>query len=103
MAKAKTGTTGVGQIAEFHINGVEVVQLMEDDSDLQRLLERARGLGYDDRELVIISEMIESGEVPCESAGFGIGIERLCQACLGLPSIWDVVVSREFVREFPRT
>jgi lysyl-tRNA synthetase class 2 len=98
-AKPKVGTIAIAEIAEFQINGVEIVQLYEDDPDIDAYLSRAHTHGHYGYEVEIISRLVATREVPGQSAGFGIGIERLCQAGLGLDSIAPFMISPEFMRE----
>jgi aspartyl/asparaginyl-tRNA synthetase len=64
-------------------------------------LARARIHDHHSPEDDILCRLIDSGEVPGESAGFGVGIERLCQVYLGLPDVLSFMACPEFVRERP--
>jgi aspartyl/asparaginyl-tRNA synthetase len=73
------------------------LNLYQYDPDVKRLLKH--GQLYPDHHSAdneIICDLVEKGIVPCESAGFGIGIERLCRVSLGLDSVHPFVVSPEF-------
>lgn len=90
-------TLRVSKRFEFLINGIEVIHGYEDETDRKLLLERATALDQFGPEEEFVSTMIESGVIPEKCAGFGFGIERLCQVCLNEPDIQKFIISREFI------
>ncbi|MBY3220948.1 hypothetical protein HFO18_07485 [Rhizobium laguerreae] len=95
-ARLTPGLACVSERFEIQINGEEVVHGYVDEPNVNALSVRAASydaLGYEDRTII---ELIRNGRVPSGSAGFGIGIERLAKACLGLPSLRDLMPSWEF-------
>lgn len=95
-AKRIGDTLGVSKRFEFLIDGIEVFHGYEDETDILKLQERANTLGQFEPEETIMAKLLESGNVPIQSAGFGFGIERLCQVCLNEPDIRKFAVSQEF-------
>ena len=75
---------------------VEVVHGYTDVTDAVEFVRRAKEQQNLGREDEILAEMLAEGRVPPDSSGFGIGIERFCQVCLGRPDIRDFVSSTEF-------
>jgi len=97
-AKLAPGLACVSERFEIQINGEEVVHGYVDEPDVNALSVRAASydaLGYEDRTII---DLIRKGRVPPGSAGFGIGIERLAKASLGLPSLRDLMPSWEFAQ-----
>lgn len=95
-AKLVPGMACVSERFEIQIEGVEVVHGYVDEPDMRALSTRAamyESLGEEDRAII---RLVNAGRVPAESAGFGIGIERLAQACLGIPSLRDLMPSWDF-------
>lgn len=81
---------------EFQIDGVEVVHGYVDEPDMDALRHGALSydsLGQEDETMI---QLVKSGLVPAESAGFGIGIERLAQACAPRIQLKDFMPSPEF-------
>jgi len=102
LGKPKEGAACIAGNAEFKIEGIEVVNLYQDDPDTNRLMKQ--GKMYPDHHSIdneIICDLIDKGIVPAESAGFGIGIERLCRVSLGLSSVQPFIVSEEFNAKQP--
>lgn len=97
LGKPRSGAACIAGNAEFKINGIEVVNIYEDDPDTARVIKH--GQMYPDHHSLdneIICDLVNSGLVPGNSAGFGIGIERLCRVSLGLTSVQPFLVSPEF-------
>lgn len=95
-AKRIGRTLLVSRRFEFLINGIEVFHGYEDETCLHILHTRAKELGQFGPEDEIMSSLLRCGSVSSESAGFGFGIERLCQVCLDEPDIQKFIISREF-------
>jgi len=95
-AKRIGRTLLVSRRFEFYINGIEVFHGYEDETDVHRLHAKAKELGQFGPEEVIMSGLLNRGSVPSDSAGFGFGIERLCQVCLNEPDIRRFSISPEF-------
>lgn len=87
------------KIAEFHINGMEVAQLIEDEPDPDSYVKRAQAQGHYGPEVKTVVQHILDGKIPSRSAGFGIGLERLAMAATGLKDIREFMPSRDFIRE----
>jgi len=102
LGKPREGAACIAGNAEFKIEGIEVVNLYQDDPDTNRLMKH--GKMYPDHHSLdneLICKLIDKGIVPSESAGFGIGIERLCRVSLGLSSVEPFIVSPEFNAKQP--
>ena len=102
LGKPKEGATCIAGNAEFKIEGIEVVNVYEDDPNPNRVIEHGRL--YPDHHSIdneIICDLVNQGVVPSDSAGFGIGIERLCRVSLGLSSVQPFIVSPEFNAKQP--
>jgi lysyl-tRNA synthetase class 2 len=101
MAAPKSGTFAVTAHSEFQINGIEVVNLYQDDPNIERFKSNSKKIKEQyNPEIEIICDLIDQGKLTPYSSGFGIGIERLCQVCLDLPSIKEFIVSPEFIYKF---
>jgi len=87
------------RIAEFQIDGMEVAQLIEDETDPDRYLERAQAHGHYGPEVDTVLRHLRDGSIPSRSAGFGIGLERLAMAATGRKDIRAFMPSQDFVRE----
>lgn len=96
-AKRVGETLRVSKRFEFLVNGIEVIHGYEDETDRELLFERANVLGQFGPEEEFVSRMIKDGVIPTKSAGFGFGIERLCQVCLNELDIQKFIISREFI------
>jgi lysyl-tRNA synthetase, class II len=102
LGKPKEGFACIAGNAEFKIEGIEVVNLYQDDPDTARLMKH--GKMYPEHHCIeneIMYNLLDTGLVPSESAGFGIGIERLCRVSLGMSSIQPFLVSPEFTEKTP--
>lgn len=93
------GPASVAARAEFQIDGMEIAHLYQDDANTKNFVRRAREQGTYGAEDEIVCRLIDEKEFDGRSAGFGLGVERLCQVSLGLPDIYPFMVSREFIRE----
>lgn len=95
-AKRKEGALCVADRVEFLIDGVEIIQAYADEPDPSALLIRARSQGDVEPENHVMAELLEKGVVPPLSSGFGIGLERYCQVCLGATDVSHFVASKPF-------
>lgn len=93
------GTFGIANIAEIQINGVEVVQLIEDEPDPESYLHRARKHGHYGPEVEVVADHLRQALIPKQSAGFGIGLERLAMVATGRKDIGEFMPSQSFIRE----
>jgi lysyl-tRNA synthetase, class II len=96
-AKRREGTVGVAERFEFQINGIEIFHGYTDETDLDAVTERAKRWDLFGTEEQIMNNLLSSGRVPSQSAGFGFGIERLCQVCTDEKEISNFTTSMEFV------
>lgn len=96
-ARRKEGTACIADRVEFQIEGMEVVHAYRDENDPSLLVSRAKELDDLEPEDEIMSELLASNIVPADTSGFGIGIERFCQACLQLTDIHDLTTSKPFI------
>lgn len=95
-AGRKAGARCVADRVEFQIDGVEVVHAYTDEPNPERLRTCGEAQGNFGPEDEVMCQLLASGEVPGESSGFGIGIERLCQVCTGAEDIGVFMASRPF-------
>lgn len=79
-ARLAPGTTTVLERFELIVAGIELVHGSIDGTDRNAFTERATAVGLYDDEQQLAQEAIEAGYVPADTAGPGIGIERLCAA-----------------------
>jgi lysyl-tRNA synthetase, class II len=96
-ARRKEGAACIADRVEFQIEGMEVVHAYRDENDPSLLVSRAEELDDLEPEDRIMSELLASNIVPADTSGFGIGIERFCQACLKLTDIHDLITSKPFI------
>ncbi len=82
-AKRRAGTVAIAERFEVLIDGVEVIHAYQDEPDIEAFMARARAQHHLGREDELICEQVKRGVVPRDSAGFAIGIERLCQISYG--------------------
>ncbi|MFD1829821.1 amino acid--tRNA ligase-related protein [Streptomyces desertarenae] len=95
-ARLAPGTTAVLERFELIVDGIELVHGYTDETDLKAFTERAKAVGLYDDEQRLAQEAVESGAVPADTAGLGIGIERLCAASAGLRDITPFLQSPQF-------
>ena len=95
-ARKKEGALCVADRVEFQIDGVEVIQAYTDEPDPFALVTRAEIQGDLEPEDQIMAELLEKDVVPSDSSGFGIGLERFCQVCLGVSDISQFMPSKPF-------
>lgn len=95
-AKKRNGAGCVAERLEFLIDGIEVVHAYADEPDPAVLSSSAKKYNSFGPEDEIMCRLMEEGSVPAESSGFGIGLERFCQVCLGGSDIRDFIPSRLF-------
>ena len=93
------GTVGIARIAEFQINGMEVAQLIEDESDTELYVKKAEAHGHYGPEVDIVVKHIKEQKIPSRSAGFGIGLERLAMAVTGVDHIREFMPLKDFIHE----
>jgi lysyl-tRNA synthetase, class II len=93
----KKETLGVADRFEFQIDGIEVFHGYADETDLEFLAKRAKKQNQFGPEEEIMSHLLRNGTVPVQSAGFGFGIERLCQVCTKEQNIRTFTTATEFV------
>ncbi|CDL84552.1 amino acid--tRNA ligase-related protein [Xenorhabdus cabanillasii] len=82
-AKKRTGTTGIVERFEILIDGIEIVHGYTDEDNVERFEAQARELNMFGDEDVVICSILRDKKLSPYSAGFAIGIERLCQVALG--------------------
>ncbi len=97
--RATPGTFGVARIAEIQIDGMEVVQLIEDESDPDSYLQRAKDHGHYGPEVELVVKHLRDNIIPRRSAGFGIGLERLAMAATGVRDIRTFMPNPDFASE----
>lgn len=97
--RQKPGSFGVANIAEIQIDCMEVAQIIEDEPDTESYLERAKLHGHYGPEVELVVDEIRQGRIPSQSAGFGIGLERLAMVATGRHDIQAFMPSRNFIRE----
>ncbi|MFP8903122.1 amino acid--tRNA ligase-related protein [Streptomyces atacamensis] len=95
-ARLAPGTTAFLERFELIVDGIELVHGYTDETDLKAFTERAKAVGLYDDEQRLAQEAVESGAVPADTAGLGIGIERLCAASAGLRDITPFLQSPQF-------
>lgn len=95
-ARLAPGTTGVLERFELIVDGIELVHGYTDETDRTAFTERAKAVGLYDDEQQLAQEAVEAGSVPADTAGLGIGIERLCAASAGLRNITPFLQSPHF-------
>lgn len=100
--RQRPDAVGVARIAEFQIDGIEVVQFIEDESDVDSYLERAKAQGHYGPEVEAVVDCLKKGKFAPHSAGFGIGLERLAMVSLGNSDIRAFMPSVDFIREIKR-
>ncbi|MEU2146081.1 MULTISPECIES: amino acid--tRNA ligase-related protein [Streptomyces albovinaceus subgroup] len=95
-ARLAPGTTAVLERFELIVDGIELVHGYTDETDRNAFTERAKTVGLYDDEQQLAQEAVEAGAVPPDTAGLGIGIERLCAASAGLRDIAPFLQSSQF-------
>ncbi|GAB7101870.1 hypothetical protein JCM4814A_01840 [Streptomyces phaeofaciens JCM 4814] len=95
-ARLAPGTSAVLERFELIVDGIELVHGYTDETDGKAFTERAKAVGLYDDEQRLAQEAVEAGLVPAETAGLGIGIERLCAASAGLRDITPFLQSPQF-------
>lgn len=95
-ARRKEGALYVADRVEFQIDGIEIIHAYTDEPDPSVLIARAEAADSLKPEDELMAELLERGVVPSESSGFGIGIERFCQVCLGVSDIRQFMASKLF-------
>ncbi len=95
-ARVRPGTVGVLNRFELFVDGLELVHGYEDETDRKAMETRAREIDLFNEEQAVVLAAIDRGEVPSESVGLGIGIERLCMAGQGQPNIGTYRHSAEY-------
>ncbi|MFF7400640.1 amino acid--tRNA ligase-related protein [Streptomyces murinus] len=95
-ARLAPGTTAVLERFELIVDGIELVHGYTDETDQHAFTERAEAVGLYDDEQHLAQEAVEAGSVPADTAGLGIGIERLCAASAGLRDITPFLQSPHF-------
>ncbi|WP_327309873.1 hypothetical protein OG730_42070 (plasmid) [Streptomyces sp. NBC_01298] len=95
-ARLAPGTTAVLERFELIVDGIELVHGYTDETNRTAFTERAKEAGLYDDEQRLAQEAVEAGRVPADTAGLGIGIERLCAASAGLRDITPFLQSPQF-------
>lgn len=95
-ARLTPGTTAVLNRFELLVDGIEVVHGYEDEPDQAAFVQRARAVDLYDDEQALAWKAIDTGRVPADSVGLGIGIERLCMAATGIKDISVFQQSAQF-------
>ncbi|CDH35021.1 amino acid--tRNA ligase-related protein [Xenorhabdus bovienii] len=95
-AKKRTGTKGIVERFEILIDGIEIVHGYTDEDDVERFETQARKRNMFGSEDEVMCTMMRNKLVSPSSAGFAIGIERLCQVALGEKQISAFATSRPF-------
>jgi lysyl-tRNA synthetase class 2 len=81
---------------ELFINGSEIMHAYEDENDLEDFINRSKKVDLYNYEEKIIINNIKDGILPSNSAGLGIGIERLCMAVYNVNNINEYFFSSNF-------
>ncbi|MFT0866181.1 amino acid--tRNA ligase-related protein [Pseudomonas sp. CAM1A] len=95
-ARRRDGAGAIVERFEILIDCVEVVHGYTDEDDPDRFEAQARHLASFGPEDAIMCALMRDGSVPLRSAGFGVGIERLCRMGLGLDSVEPLRTSLPF-------
>ncbi|MEU8523616.1 amino acid--tRNA ligase-related protein [Streptomyces sp. NPDC048577] len=95
-ARLAPGSTAVLERFELIVDGIELVHGYTDETNRQAFTERAKAVGLYDDEQRLAQEAVAAGAVPADTAGLGIGIERLCAASAGLRDITPFLQSPQF-------
>ncbi|MGW0673437.1 amino acid--tRNA ligase-related protein [Streptomyces sp. NPDC002746] len=95
-ARLASGTNAVLERFELIVDGIELVHGYTDETDRTAFTERAKAVGLYDEEQRLAQEAVAAGSVPADTAGLGIGIERLCAASAGLRDIAPFLQSPHF-------
>ncbi|MFE6272312.1 amino acid--tRNA ligase-related protein [Streptomyces goshikiensis] len=95
-ARLAPGTTAVLERFELIVDGVELVHGYTDETDPAAFTDRAKAVGLYDAEQQLALDAVEAGAVPADTAGLGIGIERLCAVSAGLRDITPFLQSAQF-------
>ncbi|MFD4592958.1 amino acid--tRNA ligase-related protein [Streptomyces rubiginosohelvolus] len=95
-ARLAPGTTSVLERFELIVDSIELVHGYTDETDHSAFTERAKAVGLYDDEQQLAQEAVAAGTVPGDTAGLGIGIERLCAASAGLRDITPFLQSPQF-------
>lgn len=96
IARLKDGTTSIINRFELFINNVEVMHGYEDENDLELFKERAQEVNLFNEEEKIIYSAIKNGDLSPNTAGLGIGIERLCMGVFNSTDIQKYIFSKIF-------
>lgn len=95
-ARLSPGTSAVLERFELIADGIELVHGYTDEIDKDAFLRRAEAVGLLDDEQRLAWAAIDAGRVPSDTAGLGIGIERLCAVASGTSDIRPFLQSPEF-------
>ncbi|WP_455809709.1 amino acid--tRNA ligase-related protein [Pseudomonas koreensis] len=95
-ARQREGCGAIVERFEILIDCVEVVHGYTDEDNPDRFEAQARHQDSFGPEDAIMCSMMRDGNLPLNSAGFGIGIERLCRMGMGLESIEPFQTSLPF-------
>lgn len=95
-ARLAPGTTAVLERFELIVDGIELVHGYTDETDQKAFTDRAKAVSLYDDEQQLALDAVEAGAVPADTAGLGIGIERLCAASAGLRDITPFLQSPQF-------
>ncbi|WP_055587064.1 amino acid--tRNA ligase-related protein [Peterkaempfera griseoplana] len=95
-ARLAHGTTAVLERFELIVDGIELVHGYTDETDRNAFTERAKAVGLYDDEQQLALDAVDAGTVPADTAGLGIGIERLCAASTGQRDITPFLQSPQF-------
>lgn len=95
-ARLAPGTEAVLERFELIADGIELVHGYTDENDQHAFLQRAEAAGLLDDEQRLAWAAIDAGLVPTDTAGLGIGIERLCAVDAGIRDIRPFLQSPQF-------
>jgi lysyl-tRNA synthetase class 2 len=95
-ARLAPGTMAVLERFELIVDGIEVIHGYKDEDNQAAFTDRANAVGLFDDEQRLAWEAIDAGRVPADTAGLGIGIERLCAAAAGIRDIHPFLNSTQF-------
>lgn len=95
-ARVRPGSKAIQDRFELFVDGMEVINGYEDETDSEAFVTRAIEAGLYDEEQRIVQDEIRQGKIPPGSVGLGIGIERLCMAATGIDDINQFIHSSHF-------
>ena len=94
-ARVRPGSTCILNRFELFIDGIEIAHGYEDETDLSAFKARASEIGFFNDEQAHVLQLRENEIIP-PSAGFAIGVERLCMVASDAKSVSEFILSRQF-------